>query len=174
MTKSQLLSLQRQKHRGTLRPRAPREQCPVQPTRQGLVNLRKKGPLGKKVNRFGTISDMDVDSVSDYLSEERKSRSKNTRSLERPLPLPQSQPHPALPPVPIPFPLPNPSLFSDPQIPPLIPPTQPNGDPSPVYRPPPSPARYPTSPRVVVKTGAGRAAKGLQGPPEGGLPGQSK
>ena len=48
VTKSQLLSLQRQKPRGTLRPRAPREQCPVQPRRQGPLNLRKKGPLGKR------------------------------------------------------------------------------------------------------------------------------
>ena len=48
VTNSQLLSLQRQKPRGTLRPRAPSEQCPVLPTRQGPVNLRKKGPLGNK------------------------------------------------------------------------------------------------------------------------------
>ena len=47
VTKSQLLSFQRQKPRGTLRPRAPREQCPVQLRRQGPVNLWKKGPLGK-------------------------------------------------------------------------------------------------------------------------------
>ena len=133
----------------------------------------KEGASREKINRFGTMSDMDVDSVSGYLSDERKSRPKNTRSLGAPLSQSQSpprsyprsrsrsqsRPH---------------SPSPTPQIPPLIPPTQPNGNPSPVDRPPPSPARYPTSPRVVVKTGAGRAAKGLRGPPEGGLPGQFK
>ena len=57
-------------------------------------------------------------------------------------------------------------------IPPLIPPTA-DGDPIPVNSPPPPPARYPTSPQVVVRTGAGRAANGLLGPPKGGLPGQN-
>ena len=91
VTKSQLLSLQRQKPRGTLRPRAPREQCPVQPRRQGPVKTSIEGAPTEKVNRFGTISDMDVDSISGYLSDERKSHSKNTSSFEHPLPLPQSQ-----------------------------------------------------------------------------------
>ena len=48
-----------------------------------------------------------------------------------------------------------------------------DGDLIPVNSPPPPPARYPTSPQVVVRTGAGRAANGLRGPPKGGLPGQN-
>ena len=75
----------------TLRPRAPREQCPVHPRRQGPVKPSKEGAPREKINRYGTISDMDVDSVSGCLSDERKSCSKNTRSLERPLPLFQIQ-----------------------------------------------------------------------------------
>ena len=47
----------------------------------------KEGAPGEEVNRYGTNSDMDVDSISSYLYDERKSRSKITRSLERPLPL---------------------------------------------------------------------------------------
>ena len=49
---------------------------------------------------------MDVDRVSGYLSDERKSRSKNTRSLERPLdstPGPDPQlPYPTHPTCPLP------------------------------------------------------------------------
>ena len=56
-------------------------------------------------------------------------------------------------------------------IPPLVPSTS-DEDPIPVTRPPPPPTRPP--PEVVVKPGAGKAAKGLRGPPEGGLPGKNK
>ena len=52
----------------------------------------KEGAPREPINRFGNVSDMDIECISDYLSDERKSRSRNTRSLERPLPLSQSQP----------------------------------------------------------------------------------
>ena len=121
----------------------------------------KEGAPREPINRFGNVSDMDIECISDYLSDERKSRSRNTlsqsqpqspaRSRSRTLPPPHSPTH---------------------HIPPLIPPTA-DGDPIPVNSPPPPPARYPTSPQVVVRTGAGRAANGLRGPPKGGLPGQN-
>ena len=72
----------------------------------------KEGAPREKINRFGTMSDMDVDSVSGYLSDERKSRPKNTRSLGAP-PSPFPIPTPALPPIPVPTPFP----FPDPPDP---------------------------------------------------------
>ena len=45
----------------------------------------KEGAPREPINRFGNVSDMDIECISDYLSDERKSRSRNTRSLERPL-----------------------------------------------------------------------------------------
>ena len=131
----------------------------------------KEGAPREPINRFGNVSDMDIDSISDYLSDERKSRSRNTRSLERPLPLSQSQPQSPARSRSRARPLPPPHSPTH-HIPPLIPPTA-DGDPIPVNSPPPPPARYPTSPQVVVRTGAGRAANGLRGPPKGGLPGQN-
>ena len=124
----------------------------------------KEGAPREPINRFGNDSDMDIDSISDYLSDERKSRSRNTRSLERPLPLSQSQPNPR--PDPDPAPDPSPSPFPDPPHP-APHPTYRRRDLIPVNSPPPPPARYPTSPQVVVRTGAGRAANGLRGPPKG-------
>ena len=131
----------------------------------------KEGAPREPINRFGNVSDMDIECISDYLSDERKSRSRNTRSLERPLPLSQSQPQSPARSRSRTRPLPPPHSPTH-HIPPLIPPTA-DGDPIPVNSPPPPPARYPTSPQVVVRTGAGRAANGLRGPPKGGLPGQN-
>ena len=100
------------------------------------------------INRFGNVSDMDIDSISDYLSDERKSRSRNTRSLERPLPLSQSQPQSPARSRSRARPLPPPHSPTH-HIPPLIPPTA-DGDPIPVNSPPPPPARYPTSPQGML------------------------
>ena len=160
VTKSQLLSRLRQTPRGTLRPRVPREQCPVLSTSQGPANLRKKGPLGNQSVVLAMCRTWT-----------RKSRPRSTRSLERPLPLSQSQPQSPARSRSRTRPLPPPHSPTH-HIPPLIPPTA-DGDPIPVNSPPPPPARYPTSPKVVVRTGAGRAANGLRGPPKGGLPGQN-
>ena len=97
------------------------------------------------INRFGNVSDMDIECITDYLSDERKSRSRNTRSLERPLPLSQSQPQSPARSRSRTRPLPPPHSPTH-HIPPLIPPTA-DGDPIPVNSPPPPPARYPTSPK---------------------------
>ena len=176
---TQLLSRLRQTPTGTLRPRAPREQCPVLPISQGPANLRKKGPL---VSRFSNVSDMDIDSISD----ERKWRSRNIRSLERPLPLSQSQPQsPArsrsrtrpLPPPQSPArsrsrtrPLPPPHSPTH-HIPPLIPPTA-DRDPIPVNSPPPPPARYPTSPPSGGEAVCGQGSQRPAGSSQGGTPRQ--
>ena len=92
----------------------------------------KEGAPREPVSRFGNVSDIDIDSTSDYLSDERKSRSRNTRSLERPLPLSQFQPQSPARPLPPPH---SPTHH----IPSLIPPTT-DEDPIPVNSPPPPPA----------------------------------
>ena len=65
VTESQLLSRLRQTPRGTLRPRVPREQCPVLPISQGPANLRKKGPLGTQsvvlaITSYGLCNDFNL------------------------------------------------------------------------------------------------------------------
>ena len=117
----------------------------------------KEGAPREPINRFGNDSDMDIDSISDYFSDERKSRSRNTRSLE--LPLSQSQPQSPARTRSCIRPLPPPHSPTH-HTPPLIPPTA-DGDPIAVNSPPPPPARYPTSLQVVVKQGAGKAANSL-------------
>ena len=37
----------------------------------------KEGAPREPINRFGNVSDMDIECISDYLSDERKSRSRN-------------------------------------------------------------------------------------------------
>ena len=130
----------------------------------------KEGAPREPVSRFGNVSDMDIDSISDVLSDEGSRAPEHPFLGATPPPLPIPAPIPC--PIPIPHPTPPPPHSPTHHIPPLIPPTT-DGDPIPVNSPPPPPARYPNSPQVVVKPGAGKAAKGLRGPPEGGLPGKN-
>ena len=132
--------------------------------KQGPANLRKKGPLGNQSIVLATCRTW-TSTVFRTTSLTRGSRAPGT-------PVPWSAPSPSPNPSPNPRPDPDPASTPPPphspthHIPPLIPPTA-DGDLIPVNSPPPPPARYPTSPQVVVRTGAGRAANGLRGPPKG-------
>ena len=114
VTKSQLLSRLRQTPRGTLRPRVPREQCPVLPTSQGPANLRKKGPLGNQ-SIVLAICRTWTSSVSRTTSLTRGSRAPGTPApwsapslSPNPSPNPRPDPDPA--PDPSPLPIPRPTI----------------------------------------------------------------
>ena len=110
VTKSQLLSRLRQTPRGTLRPRAPREQCPVLPTSQGPTNLRKKGPLGNQSIVLATCRTWTL-TVFRTTSLTRGSRAPGTPvpwSAPSPSPNPSPNPRPDPDPAPDPSPLPIP------------------------------------------------------------------
>ena len=128
----------------------------------------KEGAPREPVSRFGNVLDMDIDRISDYLSDERKSRSRNTRSLERPLS--QSQPQSPARSLCRTRPLPPPHSLTH-HIPPLIPPTA-DGDPIPVNSPPPSPCPLPDLPPSGGEAGCGQGSQRPAGPSQGGTPRQ--
>ena len=114
VTKSQLLSCLRQTPRGTLRPRVPREQCPVLPTSQGPANLRKKGPLGNQSIVLATCRTW-TSTVSRTTSLTRGSRAPGTHvpwSAPSPSPNPSPNPRPDPDPAPdlSPLPIPRPTI----------------------------------------------------------------
>ena len=119
--------------------------------------LSKEGAPREPISRFGNVSDMDIDSIP-FLG-----------APPPPLPIPAPIPGP----IPIPHPTPPPSPSPDPPYPTPYP-TYIRRGPHPRGQSSTSPCPLPTSPQVVVKPGAGKAAKGLRGPPEGGLPGKNK
>ena len=106
VTKTQLLSRLRQTPRGTLRPRVPREQCPLLPISQGPANLRKKGPLGNQSDVLAMFRTWTL-TVSRTTSQTKGSRAPGT-------PVPWSAPPPPPPPSPNPSPNPRPDPASDP------------------------------------------------------------